>query len=93
MYAIYEFIYICVWHLQWISVYGIYEYIYIYISVHLQLSKQQICKKKKSGPPYAEGNAVGVEVTILSRKSVYAEGQAVGTGYPLRRGQCRRPIA
>jgi hypothetical protein len=45
MYAIYEFIYLCVWHLQQISVYGIYVFIYIY--VHLMLWNQQICKIKK----------------------------------------------
>jgi hypothetical protein len=45
MYAIYEFIYLCVWHLQQIYVYGIYVFIYIY--VHLMLWNQQICKIKK----------------------------------------------
>jgi hypothetical protein len=31
MYDIYEFIYIYVWHLKWISVYGIYEFIDIFV--------------------------------------------------------------
>jgi hypothetical protein len=44
-------------------VYGIYVFIYIY--VHLLLWNQQFWKiKKKSGPPYAKGNAVGVEGAI-----------------------------
>jgi hypothetical protein len=58
-------------------VYGIYVFIYIY--VHLMLWNQQIWKiKKKSGPPYAEGIAVGVEGAICPNGKAYAEGKAVG---------------
>jgi hypothetical protein len=88
MYAIYEFIYLCVWHLQQISVYGIYVFIYIY--VHLMLWNQQICKTKKIWAPIRRRHCrrrrgdhnARISHTPRAKPSaqatLYAEGYAVG---------------
>jgi hypothetical protein len=68
----------CVWH--------IWFYIYLCAFAAVEPAKLEI---KKSGPPYAEGNAVGVGMTIVARIShtprarpsaqatLYAEGKAI----------------
>jgi hypothetical protein len=66
-----------------------YMFLYIFMCI-LCCGTSKSARKKNSGPPYAEGIAVGVEVTIVARISptprampsaqatLYAEGYAVG---------------
>jgi hypothetical protein len=52
--------------------------LYIYLCAFYAVEPVNLQNKKKSGPPYAEGIAVGVEGDIRPNGKPYAEGYAVG---------------
>jgi hypothetical protein len=58
----------CVWHICF----------YIYLCAFDDVEPANLENKKKSGTPYAEGIAVGVEGAIRPNGKAYAEGKAVG---------------